>query len=174
MVQGVLGQDVGDKVNHPEWALQRLCHVYLSKALPAGALYTGIDIGSAGSAQQGMLRKARGIRPGTPDAIIVYRNVTLWIELKTRSQLSEAQKLFRDLAVANGHAWALVRSLEDVEAACAEAGIPLRATVSAISDRIAEQRARLPAKRKAAPRTPAGPARMSVAQYRKFHTKGLL
>lgn len=161
-------------MNQPEWALQRLCHVYLSKALPEGAYYSAIDIGSAGSAQQGMLRKARGVRPGIADVLIAYRGITAWLEIKAGSSLSEPQKLFRDQVTANGHLWFLVRSPEDVEAACVSAGIPLRATVSAISGRIAEQRARLPAKRKAAPRTPGGPARMSVAQYRKFHTKGLL
>jgi hypothetical protein len=157
-----------------EWRDQRAYHAFLSKALPVDAYHTAIDVGSAGSAFKGQLRKARGQKAGVPDYLVVHHGVTLWMEFKSGSSLSEPQKLTRDALRANGHAWALVRSLEDVEAACVEAGIPLRASVSAISGRIAEQRARLPAKRKAVPRTPGGPARMSVAQYRKLHTKGLL
>ena len=161
-----------------EWTLQRAIAVYLSKALPPDVYWTAIDIGSAGGARAGQLRKARGVRPGIADMMIAWRGVslavTLWVEIKAGSSLSEAQKLFRDQVTNAGHRWALARSIEDVEAACVEAGIPLCATVSAISDRIAEQRARLPAKRKAAPRTPGGPARMSVAQYRKLHSRGLL
>ena len=157
-----------------EWRLQRAIVTYLSKALPETAYFSSIDIGSAGSAHQGALRRARGVKAGLPDLLVAFAGRALWLEIKNGSSLSEPQKLTRDALRANGHAWALVRSLEDVEAACAEAGIPLRATVSAISDRIAEQRARLPAKRKAAPRTPGGPARMSVAQYRKLHSRGLV
>jgi hypothetical protein len=162
------------KLVQNEWSLQRAIAVYLSKALPPEIYWSAIDIGSAGSAHQGALRRARGVKAGLPDLLVAFAGRALWLEIKNGSSLSEPQKLTRDALRANGHAWALVRSLEDVEAACAEAGIPLRASVSAISGRIAEQRSRLPAKRKAAPRTPVGPARMSVAQYRKFHTKGLL
>jgi hypothetical protein len=162
------------KLVQNEWSLQRAIAVYLSKALPPEIYWTAIDIGSAGGAHQGALRKARGVRAGLPDLLVAFAGRALWLEIKNGSSLSEPQKLTRDALRANGHAWALVRSLEDVEAACVSAGIPLRATVSAISDRIAEQRARLPAKRKAAPRTPAGPARMSVAQYRKLHSRGLV
>jgi hypothetical protein len=162
------------KLVQNEWSLQRAIAVYLSKALPPEIYWSAIDIGSAGSAHQGALRKARGVKAGLPDLLVAFAGRALWLEIKNGSSLSEPQKLTRDALRANGHAWALVRSLEDVEAACVSAGIPLRATVSAIADRIAEQRARLPAKRKAVPRTPGGPARMSVAQYRKLHTKGLL
>jgi hypothetical protein len=150
-----------------EWALQRSCHVYLSKALPPGALYTGIDIGSAGSAQQGALRKARGIRPGTPDILIAYLGATLWLEIKSGTQLSEAQKFFRDLAVANGHCWALARCPEDVEQACRDVGIPLRATFGQIHARFAEQNERLPVRKKRAARARAS-GTITVAQAHKM------
>ena len=161
-------------MNQPEWILQRSMAVYLAKALPHTAYWTSIDMGRSASARAGQLRKLRGCRAGIPDILIVHETKTLWLEAKAGSSLSEPQKLFRDQVTANGHLWFLVRSPEDVEAACLSAGIPLRATVSAISDRIAEQRSRLPAKRKAVPRTPGGPARMSVAQYRKLHSRGLV
>ncbi len=78
----------------------------------------------------------------------ISHSVTLWLEVKTGTQLSEAQKLFRDQITANGHRWALVRSPEDVEAACLDARIPLRATLGEIRQRIDEQNERLPVKRK--------------------------
>ncbi len=131
-----------------EWVLQRSIVTYLSKALPPTAYFTSIDIGSAGSAQQGALRKARGVRPGIADLLIVYLGATLWCEVKSGTQLSEAQKLFRDQVTANGHCWSLVRCPEDMEQACRDVGIPLRASFTQIRERIAEQNARLPAKRK--------------------------
>ena len=150
-----------------EWVLQRSIVTYLSKALPPTAYFTSIDIGSAGSAQQGSLRKARGVRPGIADVMIVHNGTTLWLEIKAGTQLSEAQKLFRDQVAANGHYWSLARCPEDVEQACRDVGIPLRATFGQIHQRIAEQQARLPAKRKrAAPRKSRGS--LTVAQARRL------
>jgi hypothetical protein len=135
-----------------EWSLQRSIVVYLSKALPPTAYFTSIDIGSAGSAQAGQLRKARGVKPGIADVLIAYLGATLWLEIKSGTQLSEHQKLFRDQVMANGHCWALARCPEDVEQACRDVGIPLRASFTQIHQRIAEQNERLPAKRKRTPR----------------------
>ena len=131
-----------------EWSLQRSIVVYLSKALPLTAYFTSIDIGSAGSAQAGQLRKARGVKPGIADIMVIWSGTVLFLEIKAGTQLSEAQKLFRDQVTANGCWWALARCPEDVEQACILAGIPLRATFGQIHARIAEQNARLPAKRK--------------------------
>jgi len=146
-----------------EWSLQRSIVVYLSKALPPTAYFTSIDIGSAGSAQQGALRKARGVKPGIADVLITYLGATLWLEIKAGTQLSEAQKLFRDQVTANGHCWALARCPEDVEQACRDVGIPLRATFGQIHARIAEQDARLPTRKKRAPRARAS-GTITVAQ----------
>jgi hypothetical protein len=150
-------------VEQREWRDQRGYHAFLSKALPVDAYHSAIDVGSAGSAQAGQLRKARGVRAGLPDYLIVYRNVTLWIEFKHRAQLSLAQQLTRDALTANGHCWALARCPEDVEQACRDVGIPLRATFSQIHARIAEQNERLPARKKRAPRARASGA-ITVAQ----------
>jgi len=157
-----------------EWADQRAHFAFLSKALPVGAYFTAIDVGSAGSARQGMLRKARGVRPGIADLLVVYRGTSLWIEVKSGSSLSPAQQLFRDAVTANGHLWALARSTEDVEAALRSAGIPLRASLGDIRERIAEQNERLPVKRRATRKPPGSGSSMSVAQYRRLHAKGLM
>jgi len=151
-----------------EWQLQRAIAVYLSKALPPEAYWTAIDVGSAGSAQAGQLRKARGVRAGLPDMLIVYSGIVLWLEIKAGTQLSLAQQLTRDALTANGHWWALARCPEDVEQACILAGIPLRATFSAIHQRIAEQQAHLPAKRKRAARPRKASNTLSVAAARRL------
>lgn len=138
-----------------EWRFQEAVATFLGKALPHGAWWSSIDQGRAANARMGAMRKARGIHAGVPDMQIAAGGKTLWIELKAGSSLSEAQKVNRDMLLANGHGWALARSLEDVEAALLDAGIgPLRATVGGIRTRIADQAGRLPAKRKSGPRKP--------------------
>lgn len=141
---------------HHEWRDQRGYAVFLSKALPPDAYWTAIDIGTAGSVRGGQLRKSRGQKAGIPDMLIVWHGVTLWMEFKAGSSLSGPQERTRDALRANGHLWELARSLEDVEAACRAAGIPLKATLGEIRTRIAEQdvvpKKRGPAKRKPEPR----------------------
>lgn len=158
-----------------EWIAQRGDNAFLSKALPIDAYYTAIDVGRSKNANDGQLRKLRGVKPGIPDWLIVWNGITLWIERKIDAALSETQKLTRDRLRANGHLWALAHSLEDIEAACIAAGIPLRATLGAIQERIADQRARLPVKRKRAAHRPGAPINsMSLAQYRRLNAKGLV
>jgi hypothetical protein len=164
---------VTDKPVQREWAFQRMCNAFLSRALPPTAYVTAIDIGSAGSARQGMLRRARGVLPGIADILIVHDGTTLWVELKAGSSLSPAQKMFRERITANGHLWALARTTEELEAALIDAGIPLRATVTGIRDRIAEQNERLPKKRPRA-KAPRPLNAMSVARYHRLNRKGLL
>ena len=136
-----------------EWRFQEAVSAFLSRALPFGAWWSSIDQGRAANARMGGARRARGIHPGVPDMLIAVSGVSLWIELKAGSSLSPAQVVTRDLLVSNGHKWALARTLEDVEAACRDAGIPLRASLGTIRTRIEEQNARLPPKpKRAAPR----------------------
>jgi hypothetical protein len=158
-----------------EWTLQRSCAAFLSKALPADAYFTSIDMGRSTSAAQGQLRKLRGVRAGVPDMLVVYAGKTLWCELKVDTALSAAQIVTRDALRANGHVWELCRSPEDVEAACNTAGIPLRATLGDIRTRIAEQNERLPAKAKRVSQRKAVPRNsMTAAQYHKAHGEGFL
>ena len=97
-----------------------------------------------------MRRRARGCLPGTPDTYILWNGITLWLERKKPAggTFGEGQEAFRDGVLANGEHWAAVRSTEEVEAACLAAGIPLRATLGEIRQRIEDQNARLAPKRK--------------------------
>lgn len=139
-----------------EWTAQKLDNAFLGKALPDDAYFTAIDHARKMSLVAGKQRKDRGLKAGIPDWLIVWRGITLWIERKEGSSLSGPQQATRDALRANGHLWELARSLDDVEAACRAAGIPLRATLGQIRDRIEAQdvvpKKRAPAKRKAAPR----------------------
>jgi hypothetical protein len=154
-----------------EWTAQRADNAFLSKALPPEAYFTAIDVGRSKNANDGQLRKLRGVKPGIPDWLIVWSGLTLWIERKVSASLSETQKITRDALVRNGHRWAFARSVEDIEAACLAAGIPLRATLGEIRGRIAEQNERLPAKRKRPARGFKADNSMSMAQYRRGHGK---
>lgn len=114
------------KIAQPEYALQRTVAQFLPLALPFDAFFTAIDIGTAGSPRAGAARKARGVKAGLPDVLIVWRGVTLWIEIKVAASLSPAQKTIREELRRNGHFWELARSLDDVRFACVAAGIPMR------------------------------------------------
>jgi hypothetical protein len=106
--------------------------------------------------------------------LIVYAGQTLWCELKVDASLSEPQKATRDMLRANGHQWELCRSTEDVEAALVAAGIPLRATLGSIRERIAEQNERLPPRAKRAARAPRKAGGVSVAKAHKMNLWGRL
>ena len=165
------------KPTQREWRGQEADKAFLEKALPYDCYWTAIDGGRASSLIVGAMRKKRGIKSGLPDWLIVWHGITQWIERKTTSAdsaLSENQRLTAERLIANGHRWARANSTEEVEAVLRAAGIPLRATLGDIRERIAEQNERLPAKRKAAARKPGVVSRMTVAQYRKLHSRGLL
>jgi len=131
-----------------EWKAQKADHAFLSKALPPDACYTAIDHARKMSPQLGKMRKERGVKPGIPDWFIVWRGITLWIERKEGSSVSDNQETFREQLIRNGHHWRLARTLEEIELACRDVGIPLRATFGEIRERIGSQQVRLGAKKK--------------------------
>ena len=153
-----------------EWKGQEADWAYLMKALPHGALARGIDQAAKRSMESNRARLRRGCLPGTPDFYIYYNGITLWLERKKPGggRFGPGQEAFRDAVRANGGFWGLVVTTEDVEVACLEAGIPLRATLGDIRARIADQNARLPAKKKRAPRYRGKQSTVSVAQARRM------
>lgn len=143
-----------------EWREQEADSAFLSRALPRDCYFTAIDQGRAANRNVGAMRKRRGIKAGLPDWLIVWRGTTLWIERKTRptaSDLSLIQEQTGECLMKNGHLWVRANCIEDVEAACRAAGIPLRATLGEIRTRIAEQNERLPPKPKRTARAKAVP-----------------
>lgn len=161
-------------VQHPEWRAQEIDWAFLMKALPHGCLAYGIDQAGARSRIANAKRLDRGCKPGVPDTYLLWRGITLWLERKAGARLDPAQETFRDAVRANLGHWALVERTEDVERACLEAGIPLRATLGEIRTRIADQNERLGPKVKRASSRPRRGADMTVARYHKLHAKGFL
>lgn len=131
-----------------EWRAQETDNAFLSKALPPDAYFTAIDQSGKTSQKIGQLRRKRGCKPGIADWLIVCRGITLWIERKAGASLSENQIVFRDAVVRNGHHWRLARTIEEIELACRDVGIPLRATLGEIRERIGAQQERLGVRKK--------------------------
>ncbi len=137
-----------------EWAAQTIDNVFLSKALPPDAYHTAIDHARPMSIIHGKMRKDRGVKAGLPDWLVVWNGITLWIERKAGSSLSEAQRATRDALVHNGHHWRLARSTEEIEAACRSVSIPLRATLMEMRERIADQQTRVAPRKRSRPSKP--------------------
>lgn len=156
-----------------EWQFQQLAWVFLQKALPREAECLGIDEAAKRSSAANLARHARGCLGGPGDIYILHDGTTLWLELKDKSSQRERQKAFQAGVERNRGHYVKVKTLEDIEAACLAAGIPLRATLGEIRGRIAEQNERLPVKRKRAARGFKADNSMSMAQYRRGHGKGL-
>lgn len=157
-----------------EWLFQQLGWVFLQKALPRDALCLSIDEAAKRSTAAILARHARGCLGGAGDIYIYWEAVTLWLECKDKSGQRERQKAFQAGIERNKGFYAKPKTLEDIEAACLAAGIPLRATLGEIRGRIAEQNERLPAKRKRSARGLRADNGMSVAAYHRMHAKGLL
>lgn len=116
-------------MKRPEETLHRAVATYLAVALPSRALWwsTANQRGTRSRWEMGLL-KALGVRPGIPDILVYFDGLLIGIELKAaKGRISEAQAVVSDLIVDNGGLWRCCRSVEDVEAALRNAGVPLKA-----------------------------------------------
>ncbi len=59
--------------------------------------------------------KSEGVRRGSPDLVFLLPGGRVgWLEMKAgKGSLSDAQKAFRDKALALGHAWAVAKSIDE-------------------------------------------------------------
>lgn len=162
------------KLVQREWRGQEASWAFLQKALPYGCLSWGIDQAAKRSRAANRARLDRGCKPGVGDCYILWKGVTLWLEEKRGAEHDLAQKEFGRQVIANNGFYAVVKSPEDVEAACRAAGIPLRASLGDVRSRIAAQNERLPPKRKTGSRRVQTGDTMSVAAYHRAHGKGFL
>jgi len=115
-----------------EHQLQAAVAAFLDAALPADCWWSSIDHAGT-SARHGALLKARGVRPGLPDLVIIAPAIrlTAWIELKTRhGRAGPAQLHFATVAMLAGHTWHICRSVAEVQAALVESGVGLRARLT--------------------------------------------
>ncbi|HXT81355.1 MAG TPA: hypothetical protein VN702_17450 [Acetobacteraceae bacterium] len=111
--------------------LQKRVRAFLDHHLPAGAIWTAIDKGVVYSGDQ-MQRirtaarmKARGVKNGTEDVQVIYGQRIRAVELKTGTKQSEAQEIRQGGLIANGHAYAVCRSVMDVHDFLLRDGMPI-------------------------------------------------
>jgi hypothetical protein len=116
----------------PEADLQRAVVQALRVVLPRTAIIHHCanevtEAGPRGGKRQAIL-VGMGVHPGFADLMVLCNGRVLFLELKSlKGRLSPAQESFRDAAMAQGHGWALVRSLDDALGALADHGFTTRA-----------------------------------------------
>jgi hypothetical protein len=111
-------------VSRAEWQQQTRLARLLDLWLPDDAFWTATDA-TAASATASAMRKKRGVRPGLPDFLILYRGKLITIELKSprgggqcrptqravREQLLKAGlKAWWQCVTAEAAMWALAKS----------------------------------------------------------------
>ena len=115
----------------PEADLQRAVLQALRVVLPRTAIIHQCanevtEAGPRGAKRQAIL-VGMGVHPGFADLIVLCDGRVLFLELKSlKGRLSPSQEAFRDAVQAQGHGWALVRSLDDALGALADHGFTTR------------------------------------------------
>jgi hypothetical protein len=116
----------------PEADLQRLVVAFLRLVLPAEAIVHHSANETGIGSQSGRTRQAilagMGVCAGFSDLIVLSEGRVLFLELKSKTgRLSPEQERFRDQVQAQGFAWAMVRSIDDVLGALGTFGFRFKA-----------------------------------------------
>jgi hypothetical protein len=81
----------------------------------------------ARSASAGRMRKLRGVQPGTPDTLVLFRGKLVALELKSRrGQCSPSQRAVREALLRAGAQWWVCRSANSAMWALVESGVVFR------------------------------------------------
>jgi hypothetical protein len=114
----------------PEADVQRAVVSALRFALPGAIIHHSPNEHRAGG---DAARRARGIRSGMglcagwPDLVILAQRRVVFLEVKAPGgRLSDAQAAFGARAMAEGHVWAVVRSVDEALDVLARAGLASR------------------------------------------------
>lgn len=111
-----------------EQQLHRAVAEYLTHALPQMSWFSTFPAGGGGKIRGAHL-KAMGLKPGVPDILIINLGRAYWIELKAkRGRVSQQQTETRFALARAMSPSATCRSIEEVEEALRNWGIPLRAS----------------------------------------------
>ena len=157
----------------PEDRLQMRSRMFLDACLAVPHYWSSIAHERKQSPASGQRQKARGVRAGLPDIIIIVAGYVLAVELKsatgtvTPSQAATAGKL-REL----GHGYSVVRSIQQLGEEITRAGILLTPNWQVVAARHdAELHAIAPAKKRlAAPK--AKPTLSQIARGNRFSLVG--
>ena len=114
----------------PEADAQRAIVALLRVILPRGSIVhhsaNEVGFGGARARNRQAILDGMGVFRGFSDLLVISDGRVMFLEVKSRAgRLSEAQERFRDMVVAQGLPWALVRSPEDAVAALRECGFRL-------------------------------------------------
>jgi hypothetical protein len=118
----------------PEADVQRAIVSALRFALPGALVHHSPNehraSGRAARRVQG-IRAGMGLCPGWPDLVVLARGRVVFLEVKSAGgRVTAAQAAFGERVAAEGHVWAVVRSVDDALAALARAGLATRVRVS--------------------------------------------
>lgn len=122
-----IAEGVRKRRANPEADLQRHIVQVLHAILPKGSIvhHSANSVAAGGSRahwQQGLLA-GMGVHKGFADLIVLSEGRVLFLEVKSaKGALEPEQGAFRDTVLAQGHAWALVRSVDDALAALRDNG----------------------------------------------------
>jgi hypothetical protein len=115
--------------NEAEFALQQAVCGFLRVALPADCAWFSIPNGGLRHTKVAQKLAATGLKAGVPDLCVIYRRTPIFIELKTATgAVSQVQKQMHRRLVMAGAEVLVLRSVEGVENALREMGVPLRAS----------------------------------------------
>lgn len=99
-------------------------------AVAKSAYWTSLDHAGGGPVV-GRFRKARGVRKGLPDVMVLHQGRALFLELKAeKGTLSESQRECHKALNYAGASVFVVRSIEDVQFALESSSIQPRARVA--------------------------------------------
>jgi hypothetical protein len=115
------------KSQREEWGTQTALAEMLPRYFDPRTVFWASLENRPRSRLSGLLQKKRGVRSGLPDLMLVCRQKTVFIEVKSRSgRASRAQKQVRGELLAVGCEWFMARSPRAALAAMARAGLPFR------------------------------------------------
>ena len=121
----------GGRRRRPEADLQRAIVATLRAALPKGAIlhHSAHEFGMGG--ERGRKRQAvlsgMGVHAGWSDLVVLAEGRVVFIEVKSaRGRLTERQTAFGAAVRAQGHGFAVARSVEEALGAVSAHGIRLR------------------------------------------------
>ena len=110
----------------PEHALQSQCVKFCRECILTEHVFLAFDRSKKQSALQHIREKARGIRAGTPDILILVPGLAIWAELKAgKNTASDLQEEVGAAIVNVGHRWEVVRSVEELRRYLNACGVAL-------------------------------------------------
>jgi hypothetical protein len=113
-----------------EWQEQVKLSCLLDKWLDHTCTFATATDPVASSATAGAMRKKRGVKPGLPDTLVLYRGKLVTLELKSRQgRCSASQRAAREALLRAGAEWWECRSAHAAMWALRKSGVRLRTLV---------------------------------------------